>query len=83
MNDSILNKIAVAFGLLSLALVFFGSLLNGARLSTSFIRGIESFLILGFLAWGVGKVIWVRFLNQTMPPEEVKPPKGEQINQSV
>jgi hypothetical protein len=83
MNDSILNKIAVAFGLFSLALVFFGSLLNGARLSTSFIRGIESFLILGFLAWGVGKVIWVRFLNQTTPPEEAKPPKGEQINQSV
>ena len=83
MNDAIINKIAVACGLFSLTLVFLGSWLYGARLETSFIRGIESFLILGFLAWCVGKIIRARFLNQTPPSQEAKPPKGEQLNQSV
>lgn len=82
MNDAIINKIAVAVGLFSLALVFLGSWLYGARLGTSFIRGIESFLVLGFLAWCVGKIVRVRFLNQT-PPQEDEPPKGEHINQSA
>lgn len=83
MNDTIINKIAVACGLFSLTLVFLGSWLYGARLGTSFIRGIESFLILGFLAWCVGKIIQVRFLNQMPPPQEAEPPKGEHLNQSA
>lgn len=83
MNDAIINKIAVACGLFSLTLVFLGSWLYGARLGTSFIRGIESFLVLGFLAWCVGKIIQVRFLNQTPPPQEAEPPKGEHLNQSA
>jgi len=82
MNDAGIKKIAVAFGLFSLILVFMGSWLNGARVSTSFIRGIESFLVFGFLAWGVGRVILPRFLNQQEPPQETKPRKGEQLNQT-
>ncbi len=83
MNDAVIKKIAVAFGLFALSLVSLGSWLNGARISTSFIRGIESFLVMGFLAWGVGKLILARFLNQMEPPQEAKPSKGEQVNQSV
>ena len=84
MNDAVIKKIAVAFGLFALTLVALGSWLNGARVSTSFIRGIESFLVMGFLAWGVGKLILDRYLDQIEPPqEESKPVKGEQLNQSV
>lgn len=83
MNNDGLKKIAVACALFSLFLVFLGSWANGARVSTSLIRGLESFLVFGFMAWGVGQMILARFLNQQEPPQEVKPRKGEQLDQSV
>ena len=41
----------MGFGLFSLALVAAGSLLAGAGLVTSIIRGIEGAIIFGLLAW--------------------------------
>lgn len=38
-------------GLLSFTLIFFGSWFYGARVFSSFIRGVEGFAIFGLLTW--------------------------------
>ncbi len=45
------KKFAVAAGLFSFALVFFGSWFYGARVWSSFFRGLEGFVVFGSLAW--------------------------------
>jgi len=47
------KKIAVGFALLSFAVLVFGSLLNGARIVTAFVRGVEAGLVFGLLAWAL------------------------------
>ena len=42
---------AAGFALFSFGVLALGSLLNGARLFTAFIRGIESGVTFGVLAW--------------------------------
>ncbi len=45
------KKFAVAAGLVSFTLVFFGSWFYGARVWSSFFRGLEGFVVFGSLAW--------------------------------
>ncbi|MFQ5672368.1 MAG: hypothetical protein ACE5G9_04685 [Nitrospinales bacterium] len=47
------RKIATGFALLSFAVLAFGSLLNGARIVTSLVRGVEAGLVFGLLAWAL------------------------------
>jgi len=45
------KRFAVAAGLVSFTLVFFGSWFYGARIWSSFFRGLEGFVVFGSLAW--------------------------------
>jgi len=51
MSRTSIKKFSVVAGLLSFTLIFFGSWLYGARVSASFIRGVEGFVIFGLLTW--------------------------------
>ena len=51
MNNRKAQQIAVGFGLFSMALMVSGSLLAGARLTASIIRGVEGAAVFGLLAW--------------------------------
>ncbi|MDH5458762.1 MAG: hypothetical protein OEY26_08615 [Nitrospinota bacterium] len=51
MSLTSIKKYSVVAGLLSFTLIFFGSLLYGARIFSSFVRGVEGFAIFGLLAW--------------------------------
>jgi len=57
MNSLTLKKMATGFALLSFGILAVGSLLTGARLFTSFVRGIEAGVIFGLLAWGLGSFL--------------------------
>jgi hypothetical protein len=46
-----IKKFSVAAGLFSSALIFFGSWFYGARIMSSFFRGLEGFVIFGLLTW--------------------------------
>jgi len=46
-----IKKYSVAAGLFSFTLIFFGSWVYNARIISSFIRGVEGFLIFGLLTW--------------------------------
>lgn len=46
-----IKKFSVVAGLLSFTLIFFGSWLYGARVFSSFFRGLEGFAIFGVLTW--------------------------------
>lgn len=48
------KRMAVAFGLFAFIFLAVGSGLSGARLMTSFIRGVEGGLIFGLLVWALG-----------------------------
>jgi len=51
MSRTSIKKFSVVAGLLSFTLIFFGSWLYGARVSASFIRGVEGFVVFGLLTW--------------------------------
>ena len=51
MNNRKAAKIAVGFGLFSMAFMVAGSLLAGAGLIASIIRGVEGAAMFGLLAW--------------------------------
>jgi len=51
MSLTSIKKISVMAGLLSFTLIFFGSWFYGARVFSSFIRGVEGFAIFGLLTW--------------------------------
>ena len=46
-----IKKLSVVAGVLSFNVVFFGSVIYGARIISSFFRGLEGFVIFGLLAW--------------------------------
>ena len=51
MSRTSIKKFSVVAGLLWFTLIFFGSWLFGARVFSSFIRGVEGFAIFGLLTW--------------------------------
>ncbi len=51
MSRTSIKKISVVAGLFAFTLIFFGSWVYGARLFSSFIRGLEGFAVFGLLTW--------------------------------
>jgi hypothetical protein len=51
MSRMSIKKFSVAAGLFSFTLIFFGSWIYGARIISSFFRGLEGFAIFGLLTW--------------------------------
>ena len=64
MSRTSIKKFSVVAGLFSFTLIFFGSWIYEARISSSFFRGLEGFAIFGLLTWMVLRG-WV-----AMKPEE-------------
>lgn len=51
MSRTSIKKFSVVAGLFSFTFIFFGSWIYEARVSSSFIRGLEGFVIFGLLTW--------------------------------
>ena len=51
MSLTSIKKYSVVAGLLSFTLISFGSWLYGARVFSSFVRGVEGFAIFSLLTW--------------------------------
>ena len=51
MRRTSIKKFSVVAGLFSFTLIFFGSWIYGARIFSSFFRGVEGFAIFGLLTW--------------------------------
>lgn len=69
---------AVSFSLLSFAVLAFGSVLTGSRITTAFIRGIEAALLFGGIAWALASLI---MQNKEEEPDEDE--KDEDIPKEV
>jgi hypothetical protein len=51
MSPTTKNKLALAWALVSFAVLAFGSVATGARVTTALFRGVEAALVFGALAW--------------------------------
>jgi hypothetical protein len=51
MSLTSIKKFSVVVGLLSFTLIFFGSWFYGARIFSSFVRGVEGFAVFSLLVW--------------------------------
>lgn len=85
MSSTTIKKIAVGFSLLAFAVLTFGSLLSGARILTSFVRGIEAAVVFGLLAWGLSAMAVAE--REEMEPETPAEPdekdKGKNLSEVV
>lgn len=54
MSESNVKKTAVAFGLLSFAIMVMGSIFSGSLVFTAVFRGVVASLLFGGLTWFVG-----------------------------
>ena len=73
-----IKKFSVAAGLLSFTLIFFGSWICDARISTSFFRGLEGFAIFGLLTWLI-----LRGWFAMKPKENLEESKGINLDQTA
>ena len=84
MSDIIGKKISVAFGLLSFAILFFGSIWSGARIFTGFLRGLEGGLLFGVLIWGLSYFIVEKEGGLELPlPKESEANKGTKLDDTA
>ena len=61
---------AVSFSLLSFAVLAFGSVMTGSRLTTAFVRGVEAAFLFGVIAWGLGSLIMDKAGEEPVKEEE-------------
>ena len=71
---------AVSFSLLSFAVLAFGSVLSGSRLTTAFIRGVEAALLFGGVAWALGSLI---MQNTDEKPQDEEIPKEANLDETL
>lgn len=83
MNAATVKKLALAFSLLSFTILMVGSLLNGARILSSFIRGIEAGLLFGLLAWGLGSMLVDKPEPIIVMQDEEEKDKGTELDKTV
>jgi len=77
-----IKKMAVSFSLLSFAVLAFGSVLSGARLTTAFIRGIEAALLFGGVAWALGALI-MQDTEDKLQEKEEEIPKEANLDETL
>ena len=73
----------VSFGLLSLGVLFIGSILMGATVLTAIIRGIAGAIIFGLLAWFSGSLLIREDKIVESEDDKKDPNKGTQLNQTA
>ena len=75
MSRMSIKKFSVAAGLFAFTLLFFGSWIYGARIFSSFVRGLEGFAIFGLLTWLI-----LQGWAALKPKEPLEEGKGKGIN---
>ena len=82
MNTVNIQKMAVAFGLLSFGILSIGSILMGATFFTGIIRGIGGAIFFGLLALGVISLL-MQEDEVGMVDDEDHEDKGTQLDQTA
>ena len=77
-----IQKMAVAFGLLSFGILSIGSILMGATFFTGILRGIGGAILFGLLAFGVSSML-MQEDKEGMVDEDVQEDKGTQLDQTA
>ena len=73
-----IKKFSVAAGLFSFSLIFFGSWIYGARVISSFFRGLEGFVIFSLLTWLI-----LRGWSSMKPKDHLEESKGVNLDQTA
>jgi hypothetical protein len=82
MSNINIQKMSVAFGLLSFGILSIGSILMGATFFTGILRGIGGAILFGLLAFGVGSILMEED-EVGMVDEEDQEDKGTQLDQTA
>ncbi len=82
MNRASIKKISVVAGLFSFTLIFFGSWIYGARIISSFFRGVEGFVVFGLLTWLVLRG-WAVLKSEERLGEDNDKNKGVNLDQTA
>ena len=77
-----IQKMAVAFGLLSFGILSIGSILMGATFFTGILRGIGGAILFGLLALGVSTML-MQEDEEGMVSDEDQEDKGTQLDQTA
>ena len=77
-----IQKMAVAFGLLSFGILSIGSVLMGATFFTGILRGISGALFFGLLALGMSSML-MQEDEECMGVEDDQEDKGTQLDQTA
>ena len=82
MNTVNIQKMAVAFGLLSFGILSIGSILMGATFFTGILRGIGGAILFGLLAFGVVSML-MQGDEEDMVDDDDQEDKGTQLDQTA
>ena len=77
-----IQKMAVAFALLSFGILSIGSILMGATFFTGILRGIGGAILFGLLAFGVSLML-MQEDEEVMVDEDNQEDKGTQLDQTA
>ena len=77
-----IQKMAVAFGLLSFGILSIGSILMGATFFTGILRGIGGAILFGLLAFGVSSML-MQEDEEGMADNDDQENKGTQLDQTA
>lgn len=77
-----IKKMAVSFSLLAFAVLVFGSVWMGSRISTALVRGVEGTLVFGVLAWALGSLTFGDE-GQKIPEEQIQDKKDAPVDETV
>ena len=78
-----IQKMAVAFGLLSFGILSIGSILMGATFFTGILRGIGGAILFGLLALGLSTLLMQEDEEGMVDDDEVQEDKGTQLDQTA
>ena len=82
MSSFNIQKMAVAFGLLSFGILSIGSILMGATFFTGILRGIGGAILFGLLAFGVSSML-MQEDKEGMVDDDDQEDKGTQLDQTA
>ena len=77
-----IQKMAVAFGLLSFGILSIGSILMGATFFTGILRGIGGAILFGLLALGISWIL-MQEDEEGMVDDDDQEDKGNQLDQTA
>ena len=78
-----IQKMAVAFGLLSFGILSIGSILMGATFFTGILRGIGGAILFGLLALGVSSMLMQEDKEGMVDDDDQEEGKGTQLDQTA